>query len=109
MRVRKAHFASFIKQYKGDASNVTEVHSAYLKSIHANPKAPKSDRKRLVPTGFRSTKVEEVYKIAKKLNKNHYDPSAAKYVERTIVVQRESGVTKKWVALQLRKNLIQAV
>tara|TARA_R110000764_G_scaffold111252_1_gene197937 strand:+ start:815 stop:1141 length:327 start_codon:yes stop_codon:yes gene_type:complete len=104
MRVRKAHFASFIKQYKGDASNVTEVHSAYLKSIHTNPKAPKSERKRWVPTGFRSTKVEEAYKIAKKLDKNHKDPYAAKYVVRAIEVQRESGVTKKWVALQLKKN-----
>ena len=104
MRVRKAHFKSFIEQYKGDKSNVTEVHSAYQKEINDIDKRRgiHSTRRVYVPCGISELNKE----IKKTLPEYEKNPELAKYKLAKIEVTTKTGITKKWIALQLRKNNI---
>ena len=106
MRVRKAHFLSFIKSYDGDKSNVTEVHSAYLKHLAFRDKETNVQRtkKVLFPVGFISEKAKERVKEVKKVISDAKFPHFAKYEERTIDIPRKTSISKKWIALQLKKQ-----
>ena len=92
MRVSKTHFRTFVNEYKGDKS-VTDIRSAYqteLNRLDAQRKI-KSKRKHLVPIGKSG------------INEPLFGNKGARHKKDWVEVTRPTGLTHKWVALQLKK------